>query len=155
MLLRLLFIVCLTQITCAQQQTIKGVVFSEGLPLEGATIVAKGSNFGTTTNTSGVFSLNLSNIKNPKIMISYLGHKSFIQKIYTLNKNLGNIELIPDDDLDEVVVSGTLKPVSRLKSAVSVEVYSESFFKANPTPSIFEALEIVNGVRPQLNLMEE
>ena len=151
MFLRLLFIVCLTQITCAQQQTIKGVVFSEGLPLEGATIVAKGSNFGTTTNASGVFSLNLSNIKNPKIIISYLGHKSFIQKIYTLNKNLGNIELIPDDDLDEVVVSGTLKPVSRLKSAVSVEVYSESFFKANPTPSIFEALEIVNGVRPQLN----
>ena len=45
MLLRLLFIVCLTQITCAQQQTIKGVVFSEGLPLEGATIVAKGSKF--------------------------------------------------------------------------------------------------------------
>ncbi len=53
--------------------------------------------------------------------------------------------------MEEVVVSGTLKPVSKLKSAITVEVYSSTFFRSNPTPSIFEALEIVNGIRPQLN----
>jgi len=150
MLLRFLFIVCFTQFTFAQQ-TIVGTVFSEGIPLEGASVVAKNSTLGTITDSSGVFTLILSNIKNPKITISYLGHKSYVKKIYKYDYNFGNIELVPDDELEEVVVSGTLKPVSKLKSAVAVEVYSEGFFKANPTPSIFEALEIVNGVRPQLN----
>jgi len=74
---------------------------------------------------------------------------------------LDSIKNIPDDKvipkkqkqngLDEVVITGTLKPVSRLESAVPVEVYKPSFFKKNPTANIFEALQNVNGVRPQLN----
>ena len=53
--------------------------------------------------------------------------------------------------LNEVVVTGTLKPISRLETAVPVEVYTTTFLKKNPTPNIFEALQNVNGVRPQLN----
>jgi outer membrane receptor for ferrienterochelin and colicins len=53
--------------------------------------------------------------------------------------------------MDEIVVSGTLRPVRRLESPVAVEVYSSQFLKKNPVPSIFEALQLVNGVRPQLN----
>ena len=58
---------------------------------------------------------------------------------------------IRQNELNEVVVSGTLKAVRRLESAVPVEVYSPVFFKKNPTASIYEALQNVNGVRPQLN----
>lgn len=150
MLTRLLALIFFCQLSFAQQ-TIKGSVFAGGFPLDGASVVVKGTNLGTITNASGIFSLSFSKITNPKIMISYLGHKTFTQKIKQTDKDLGIIKLFPDDVLEEVVVSGTLKPVSRLKSAVPVEVYSESFFKANPTPSIFEALEIINGIRPQLN----
>ena len=54
--------------------------------------------------------------------------------------------------LDAVtVVSGTMKEVTRLQSPVPVEVYAASFFKANPTPSVFESMQNVNGVRPQIN----
>src|SRR5690606_1361304 len=53
--------------------------------------------------------------------------------------------------LDEVVVSGTMKEVSKLDSPVPIEVYTSKFFKANPTPSLFDALQNINGVRPQLN----
>jgi outer membrane receptor for ferrienterochelin and colicins len=56
-----------------------------------------------------------------------------------------------ENELNEIVISGTLKPVKRLESAVPVEVYSPVFFKKNPTASIYEALQNVNGVRPQLN----
>lgn len=55
------------------------------------------------------------------------------------------------DILDEVVISGTLKPVLRSESLVPVEVYTPTFFKKNPTANIFEALQIVNGVKPQVN----
>jgi len=34
---------------------------------------------------------------------------------------------------------------------VPVEVYAPSYFRKNPTPNIFDALQNVNGVRPQLN----
>ncbi|GAB4091416.1 TonB-dependent receptor plug domain-containing protein [Flaviaesturariibacter terrae] len=53
--------------------------------------------------------------------------------------------------LDEVVVSGTMKPVRRLESPVAVEVYTAQFFRKNPAPSLFESLQGVNGVRPQIN----
>ena len=57
----------------------------------------------------------------------------------------------PADLLDEIVISGTLKPVLRSESLVPVEVYTPSFFKKNPTSNIFEGLQTVNGVKPQVN----
>lgn len=56
-----------------------------------------------------------------------------------------------ESDIDAVVISGTLKEVKKSDSPVPIEIYSSKFFKANPTPSIFESLQNVNGVRPQLN----
>ena len=53
--------------------------------------------------------------------------------------------------LGEVVVTGTLRPVSRAASPIPVEVYTPKFFTKNPTPSLFEAVGLINGVRPQLN----
>ena len=151
MLIRIFFIFILSQNLISQVPFVKGTVFSKGQPLEGASVIVTGSNKGTITDASGIFNLDISGIKNPRIIISYLGYKSFIKKLNFKKLNLGNIILKLDDQLDEVVISGTLKPVSRLDSPVPVEVYSQTFFKSNPTPSVFEALEIVNGVRPQLN----
>jgi len=53
--------------------------------------------------------------------------------------------------MEDVVVTGTLRPVRRLESPIAVEVYSTQFLRLNPVPSVFEAMQGVNGVRPQLN----
>ncbi|RNA63159.1 TonB-dependent receptor [Chryseobacterium nematophagum] len=53
--------------------------------------------------------------------------------------------------IDDVVITGTIKPISKSKSPVAVEIYSQKFFQKNPTPNIFEAIAMVNGVKPQLN----
>ncbi len=55
------------------------------------------------------------------------------------------------EELEEVVISGTLKPVKRLETPVPVEIYTTAYLKKNPTSNLFEALQNVNGVRPQLN----
>lgn len=55
------------------------------------------------------------------------------------------------DSMDEVVITGTMRAVTRHSSPVPVEVYTPKFFMKNPSPSIFDALQMVNGVRPQLN----
>ncbi len=53
--------------------------------------------------------------------------------------------------IEEVTVSGSMRPVSKFESTVPVEVYSASFLKMNPSSSFYEALQFVNGIRPQSN----
>ncbi len=145
----ILFIILICQTTMAQY-TITGTVYSEEIPLEGVSIVVRGTNIGTITNSEGQFNIHISSVDTSEIIISSLGHKPYVATIDS-SVDLGIIHLPIDDAFQEVVVSGTLKPVSKLESPVPVEVYSHTFFRANPSPSVFEALENVNGIRPQLN----
>ncbi|MGV4462223.1 TonB-dependent receptor plug domain-containing protein [Ornithobacterium rhinotracheale] len=54
-------------------------------------------------------------------------------------------------NIDPIVVSGTLRPVTKTQSPVPVEVYTKAFFQQNPSPNLFEALGNINGIRPQVN----
>lgn len=56
-----------------------------------------------------------------------------------------------DNTLEELVISGTLKEVSQKDCIIPIEVYRSSYFSKLPTPSLFEALHQINGVRPQMN----
>lgn len=67
----------------------------------------------------------------------------------TLNFAQVNEEL--SDDLDEIVITGTMKEVKKSDSPVPIEIYTSKYFKKNPTPSLFDALQLINGVQPQLN----
>ena len=151
-MIRFLFLlISIVQISFSQRYPIKGIVVSNNIPLEGATIIVEGTNIGTITDQYGNFNLNISKKKNTKIIISYMGYKPHEHIIVSYTKNLGFIELQKENQLNEVIISGTLKPVSKLNSPVPVEVYSKDFFIANPSPSVFESIGIINGVRPQLN----
>jgi len=147
----ILFVLFSIQTGFAQEHTVNGRVYSEGEPLNGASLRIKGTNLGTKTNEKGYFSIKFSKKKNNQLIISYTGHKSKQIEIDPKESDIGKIILELYESLDEIVISGTLKPLSKLKSPVAVEVYSQSFFKANPSPSIFESLESINGIRPQLN----
>jgi len=87
------------------------------------------------------------------IEVTCLGYHKWRQEIEALptNTTLHIALRVDESTLNEVVVSGTMKEVSKLDSPVPVEVYTAKFFKANPTASVFECLQNVNGVRPQLN----
>ena len=86
-------------------------------------------------------------------MISYVG---FLPQKTTLSINegeqdLGELILLPDSSLDEIIISGNLKPVNRLESTIPVEVYSPEFLQQNPSPNLFEGIQYINGIRPQIN----
>lgn len=55
------------------------------------------------------------------------------------------------EGLKEYVVTGTLKQMKRSESPVNIEVYTPSFFKKNPSSGLFEAMQNINGIRPQVN----
>ena len=134
----------------AQSFVVKGRVFSGGAPLEDANVYLNATAVGVTTNQKGAFSISM-NARSAALTISYIGYKTKTIVISNGKYDLGIIELVPYDSLEEIVISGTLKQISKLDSPVPVEVYGKAFFSANPTASVFEALENVNGIRPQLN----
>jgi len=138
----------------AQTATIKGRVSSNGKSVEYANVIIKNKSIGSPTDTLGNYLI--SNIAPGvyTMVISAIGFNT-VERIITLKASevrVVNFELIESESsFNEVVVSGTMKEVSRLESPVPVELYSSKFFKANPTPSLFDALQNVNGVKPQLN----
>tara|TARA_B100000686_G_scaffold52754_1_gene56605 strand:+ start:4970 stop:7267 length:2298 start_codon:yes stop_codon:yes gene_type:complete len=150
LMLRVLLLL-FVQVSFAQIYTINGNVFSKNTPIKGASVKIHNTNIGTITDESGYFEIIITNINKPELIISHIGFKPYTQKLSIKKRHVGKILLISDDELDEVVISGTLKPISKLNSTVPVELYNKSYFKGNPTPSVFEAMEIINGVRPQLN----
>ena len=135
-------------------QTISGKTTAEnGDEIPYANVYLKKTRIGTSSNDTGFYELKNIPEDNYTLIVSSIGYKTVAVKItITGDKKITkNIVLLEDDSLDEIVISGTLRPVSKTNSPVPVEVYSPTFFRKNPTPSIFESLQNVNGVRPQLN----
>lgn len=135
-----------------QQFKLEGIV-SSGNPIQKASILLSEQKVVLFTDSAGKF--RFVNLKQGTyhLRISAIGFKTLTTKIELRTDTvLAKIELESlDEKLNEVVVTGTQKEVNRVESPVPVEIYTAKFFKKNPTPSIFEALQNVNGVRPQLN----
>jgi outer membrane receptor for ferrienterochelin and colicins len=139
----------------AQKGTISGNVKIENKPLEFVNISLAKTGFGSITDSLGNFELKNIPFGTYQLQTQLIGYTQKQQSI-TLDKTQSNmiiqIQLEEEaSELNEVVISGTMQEVTKLESAVNVEVYSVKFFQANPTPSVFECLQNVNGVRPQLN----
>ncbi len=133
---------------------INGWVKHKNEPLVKVTVELKHSKRTTVTDTAGYFKINNLPAGRYHLYITRVGLKPQQQTVEI--KNGETKELIIDLDenelsLNEIVVTGTLKEVRRTESPVPVEIYTPQFFRKNPTPNIFESLQNVNGVRPQLN----
>lgn len=138
----------------AQHGKIVGTITDNGIAIPLVNISLKNSIKGTSSDENGNYELDGIDPGRYVFLATALGYKNFkTTLVLTADEVLTlNFELIPSiESLDDIVVTGTLKPVSRLESPVPVEVYSPAFLKQNPTANIFEALSNVNGVRPQIN----
>ncbi|WP_024482119.1 TonB-dependent receptor [Cellulophaga baltica] len=152
-LIKLLFTLCLILPYAAIGQTtqISGIILDQKTPVPFATILIAGTTLGTSSDADGKFSFDLIP-GSYAFKVTAIGYTSAIQNVTLTENSTIVINLIShSEQLEEMVVTGTLKAVSRSDSPVPVEVYSPTFLKQNPTASIFEALENVNGVRPQIN----
>lgn len=133
------------------QRSVSGHASADGNPAINATIVLDGR---LKTHTDSIGNYRFDNLSKEihQLTASIQGQQSIRKKIPAGEENaVADFEFSSAQTLGEVVVSGTMKVVNRMESAVPVEVYKPVFFKKNPTPNIFEALQNVNGVRPQIN----
>jgi outer membrane receptor for ferrienterochelin and colicins len=137
-----------------ESKSLTGLITHNSATIEKVTIDILGTHYTKQSDNNGNYTFWDIPQGNYKIEVSAAGFKTQRKNISieAAKQNQLNFELQKEDnELNEVVVSGTLKAVKRLESAVPVEVYTPVFFKKNPTASIYEALQNVNGVRPQLN----
>lgn len=135
----------------AQTANISGTVVSDNQPLPGATISLNGR-AKTITDSSGAFHFQTAKTAKAHLLISAAEHLAFDTILRHTGDLFISVTLQRDRTLnDEVVISGTMKAVSKTASPIPVEVYTPAFFKKKPTPSIFEGLQMVNGIQPQLN----
>ena len=137
-----------------QEWILKGRVMAAGKPVNGATVSVLQTGLGAVTDTAGYFNIAVPQKEIFILKISAVGYTTATQqiKMHTTADSLHTIELqTVTADLSEIVVTGTMKEVSRMQSPVPVEVITPKLFQKNPTPSLFEAIGMVNGVKPQLN----
>lgn len=137
----------------AQSVQVKGVVISahskEVLPY--STVVLKGKAIGTQTDENGSFSLLIPDGNGGnELIISSVG---YVSDTITLNgrRNYQVSLKSKSGALSEVVITGTMKEMSRMDSPIPVEVITQKYFRKNPTPSLFEAVGMINGVQPQIS----
>lgn len=119
-----------------------------------ANIQVVGQSISTQSDSAGFFALTSLPHGTHTLHITAVGHQRLEKKIHTSSKDTLQVAfaLLPESKMmHEIVVSGTMKEMTRQDSPVPVEVYTAAYFKANPTPSLFDALQNINGVRPQLN----
>ncbi len=136
------------------QAILEGTVTHAGKPVEFASVAIQGKALGTTADTLGRYTLTAVPAGKQTIIISAIGYKAYQQNVTFAANQTTRLEIALQEEagqLNEVVVTGTMKEVSKLDSPVPVDIITQKFLYKNPVPSVFEALTYVNGVRPQLN----
>jgi outer membrane receptor for ferrienterochelin and colicins len=137
----------------AQQAVLSGQVKGKNGPIASATISIPALKKNVTADTAGNFTITNITAGKYKLIITAVNHNKLAKEI-TVAASPVKIDITlteADGIMNEVVVSGTMKAISKMDSPIPVEVYTPAYFKKNPSPNIFECLQMVNGIQPQLN----
>ena len=104
------------------------------------------------TDSAGNFVYHDSLVGTYTLVVSAPGYESVQKRIILPMTKPFSLALRPFmADLGEVVVSGSLREVSRDASPVNIEIITPKLFQKTATANLFEATSFVNGVKPQIN----
>jgi outer membrane receptor for ferrienterochelin and colicins len=136
----------------AQQQTLRGVVVNrfteEAVPF--ATLHIGKGKLHLTADAEGKFEMMVLADSLLELQVSAAGYQTK-KLLAPFRKSFFEIHLDPvDRQMDEIVVSGTLRTINRSSSPIPVESFPARFFKRTTNTNLFEALSMVNGVQPQI-----
>lgn len=139
----------------AQNARIKGLITDKlgKSVLPGSTVFIRELKVGSVTDANGKYEIKNISQGNYTLVFSALGFMKKETRISVLanEEKLLNIELEHDNALEEVVVTGTLREVSKDDSPVNIDVITPKLFQKTAAVNLFEATNLVNGVKPQIN----
>jgi outer membrane receptor for ferrienterochelin and colicins len=128
---------------------IDGTVTHRGRPVEFANLAIKGTSAGATTTLSGHFTIDKVPVGKQTVLVSMVGFKSreIVVPVTHGNPAIVNIELEETIiNLEQVVITGTMREVSLKDSPVKMEVIRGDFFAKNASNNLIEAIGLVNGL---------
>lgn len=152
----LLSAMCNVMLAYSQSNTgaINGIIYGEHGPLDLASVTLLKTPYSTLTDSNGHFLLSGVPVGKYQLQIHYVGYENHQQAI-TISTEVTstvNATLIPlTSKLTQIIVTGTLKEVSKLQSITPVDAYSAKYFLRNPSNNFHEALANINGIFPDVD----
>lgn len=137
-----------------QNSRLTGYVKSGDLILVNAEVFISGSGKVCFSDSAGRYSLNDLNSGTYTVNAALAGYltQSQIVSINDPTETKLSFDLpLNAKTLAEVVITHSLLLNYKPADPVPTEVYTKAFFKTNPAPSLFESMQTINGVRPQVN----
>jgi outer membrane receptor for ferrienterochelin and colicins len=134
-------------------QTLSGSVTdaSNGNPLPWSLIRVSNSTLGSYALADGSFTLSLpEDTKQHTLIVTHIGYKPDTITI-SAGQLFYAIELEPGQELNAVVITGTMKPVTRSESPVAIDVITPELFAKSSAVCLFDAAGMINGVQPQMS----
>ena len=135
-----------------QQGNIKGKVSDTQGPLIGVNVLLMGTTLGSSSDANGKYEI--SNIPSGTytLKVMYVGYKSITLKVTvnggkTLTKNFALTSDVLG--LSQVVVTGVVNPVSKLKSSISISTLSIKDIERSAPRSTAEIFRTIPGIRSE------
>lgn len=141
-----------SQYVYAQTGSVTGKISNREESLPFATVQLKNMNIGVSSDLEGKYILNDIEPGAYVLIVSHVGHISMKRDIQI---NAGqtatvNFEMSSSDMLDEIVVTGTMKPTFVSRSPIKIDVITEKqldTYLPSAASSIIESAQLVNGVQ--------
>ncbi len=143
---------------CGQTGKIKGkAVDSSGEVIVGATVVIKGTQNGSITDTDGVYQINMLADGEYAVTINFMGFKTQEQKTTVTAGGEAVLDFTLEDDylsLDDVVVTGSFDPQSKLESTVSITTLDQRMIEQQAPRSTGDLIDAIPGFYVESGLGE-
>lgn len=136
-------------VNSAKQGTLTGKVTDhiDGSPLAGATVYLPELNLGVTTNADGVYTITSLPIKEVKVEVSYLGHRSVTRSVNLAQTTTLDFVLNEQNaQLGEIVVTGLTGKALMKDSPTPVSVVNSAYLQSHTSTNIIDALRTQPGV---------
>jgi iron complex outermembrane recepter protein len=142
----------------SQTGSISGTVTDQNnQPLPGATIQLSNLNLGTATDVEGNYELLEVPIGNRVVIVRFVGYRTVRQsvEIESARNHEVNFSLSPDPlGLDEIIVSGTFNPATRLESSTAITTINPEQINQRVPRGTGDLLKTVPGVQVTSNYGE-
>ncbi|MEN0048183.1 MAG: TonB-dependent receptor [Bacteroidota bacterium] len=135
-----------------QKASISGVISTQETVLPFANVILEAQELGVTTDEAGKYELNDLDAGDYILVVSYVGYISLKKKIHLEadEQLVLDLEMTSNTALQEVVVTGTMKPTFIAASPIKVEVVTAkqmNTYLPAASSSIVEGIQLVNGVQ--------
>lgn len=155
--LLLIFLIIIAAPATGQQQSnavIKGIVTSADEPIAGANVIIQDLQKGVATGPEGYFTLSNIEPGTYLLSVSSIGYETFRKEITLASADTLWLEInlsSKPEEMDEVVVTGTMRETFVKESPVKVNVVSRNYLQKTTANNLMESINFLNGMYEQVS----